>query len=110
MPTIQGVSLTSDANANNVLAGSTYEILPGPALVEFFVVGDAAGLARATIQAGPEVLLEDNPISRAARSPIVPDDLTTRDTALANDRLRLAIRSTGAAVSVQWRVQITPLA
>lgn len=109
---IQGVtSVAAGAINNNVLSGSAFEFIRRKSIVRFYVVGDAAGESRATIQSGSEVLLEESPISRAARVPVIPDDLTVEDVAMPNDRLKLALRNTGAgANNVFWAVEIREVA
>lgn len=108
---IQGVTnLAAGASNNNVLSGSAFEFIKRPSLVRFYVVGNAAGDQRVTIQSGSEVLMEESPISRAARFPLVPDDLACEDVAMPGDRLKLAIRNTGAgAVDTFWAVEVREL-
>jgi len=111
MAKIQGVTsiAASPASNNNVLAGSAFEFVKVPSLVRFYAVGDAAGELRVTIQSGSDVLLEESPVSRAARVPIVPDDLTVEDVAEPGDRLKLAVRNTGAgANNLFWAVEVVP--
>jgi hypothetical protein len=109
---IQGVnSIAAGASNNNVLSGSVFEFIKVPSMVRFYAVGDAAGELRVTIQSGTDVLLEESPISRQARFPVVPDDLTAEDAAMPGDRLKLAVRNTGAgANNLFWAVDVTPLA
>lgn len=111
MPTIRGVTnLAAGASNVNVLAGSAFEFLPSNSRVSFGITGDAAGAARATVQSGSDVMLEESPISRAARVPIWPDDYDLTDMALAGDRLKIAVRNTGGvAIDVFWSVKIEPL-
>lgn len=108
---IQGVTnLAAGASNNNVLQGSAFEFLRRNSRVRFYVVGNAAGDQRVTIQSGADVLMEESPVSRAARFPIVPDDLTCEDIGMAGDRLKLAIRNTGAgAVDTFWAVEVIEL-
>lgn len=110
---IQGVTnLAAGAINVNVLAGSAFEFIKSRmARVRFYVVGNAAGDQRVTIQSGSDVLMEESPISRQNRVPIVPDDLTCEDIATNGDRLKLQVRNTGAgAVDTFWRVEVTELA
>jgi hypothetical protein len=111
MPTIRGVTnLAAGASNNNVLAGSAYEFLPINARVDIGITADAAGTARATVQSGSDVLLEESPVSRAARVPVWPDDYDLSDIAVAGDRLKIAARNTGGvAIDVFWSVRVTPL-
>lgn len=112
MPTIQGVTtLAAGAANNNVLAGSAFEFVGENSRVDIAVVGEAAGTARATVQSGSDVLLEESPISRANRVPIWPDDYSLSDVAVAGDRLKIAARNTGGvSIDVFWAVRTTPLA
>lgn len=108
---IQGVTnLAAGASNPNVLAGSAFEFARVPSIVRFYVVGNAAGEQRVSISSGTDILLEESSVSRAARMPVIPDDLTVEDVAAAGDRLKLAIRNTGVgAVDTFWAVDITPL-
>lgn len=111
MPTIKGVtSIPAAGSNNNVLSGSAFEYLPFNARVDIGVIGDAGGNHRATIQSGSDVLMEESPISRAARVPIWPDDYDLSDVAAQGDRLKIAVRNLSAgALDVFWAVRITPL-
>lgn len=111
MPNIQGVTnVAAGATNSNVLAGSIFEYLPFNAYIEFGVVGDAAGAARCTITSGQDVIMEEAPISRAARFPVRPDDFNLNDTARGGERLVVKVRNTGgAAIDVFWCLNITPV-
>jgi len=111
MPTIQGVTSTAaGATTQNVLAGSVYEYLPFNAHLEFGVVAEAAGESRVTIMSGSDAILEESPVSRAARFPVYPDDFSLNDVAGAGERLVIRHRNTGVgANSLFWAVKITPL-
>ncbi len=112
MPTIQNVlvALAAGAINNNVVAGSAYEFAPYHCRIDIAVVGNAAGDQRATVQVGSDVLLEESPISRQARVPVWPDDYSLSDVAAKGDRLKIAIRNTGAgAVDTFWAIRITPI-
>jgi hypothetical protein len=111
MPTIQGVTnIAAGASNPNVLAGSAFEFLGYHAKVNIAIVGDAGGNFRATVQSGTDVLLEESPVSRAARIPVWPDDYGLEDIAGAGDRLKIAVRNVSAgALDVFWAVKVTPL-
>jgi hypothetical protein len=111
MPTIKGVTnIAAGGNNPNVLAGSAFEFVGFPARVNIGIVGDAGGFLRATVQSGSDVLMEESPVSRAARVPVWPDDYDLEDVAAAGDRLKIAIRNTGvAALDVFWAIKVTPL-
>lgn len=112
MATMQGVtSIAAGGSNSNVLAGLVDEFIKRPSRVRFYVVGDAAGELRATIVSGSDVLMQESPISRAARVPLVPDDLTVEDIAMPGERLTLAARNTGAgANNLFWRVIVDEVA
>lgn len=105
---LSGVTnILANATNPNVLAGSVLEFVQRPSIVKFWVVGDAGGAARATITSGTDVLMEESPVSRAARMPLYNDDLTAQDAAVPPDRLKLALRNTsGAAIDVFWAVEV----
>lgn len=109
---MQGVTnLAAGASTPNALAGLQGELVKRPSRVRFYIVGDAAGAARATVQSGTDVLMEEAPISRAARVPIIPDDLTVEDIAMTNDRLKIGLRNTGgAAIDIFWAVDSKEIA
>lgn len=108
---IQGVTnLAIGASNLNVLQGSAFEFVKRPSRCRFYLVGPAAAGMLATVQSGSDVLMEQSPISRAARVPIVPDDITVEDVAMPGDRLKIALQNnTGAANDVFWRVEITEI-
>lgn len=111
MPTIQGAtSVAANSTNNNLVAGSAYEYVPFDCRVDIAIVGDAGGNILSTVQSGSDVLLEESPVSRAARVPVWPDDFSLSDVAAAGDRLKLAARNVSAgALTVFWAVRITPL-
>lgn len=107
MPAIQGqVSIGPGVTNNNVLAGSAWEYLPYNAIVEFGLVDDANGDARVTVQSGADVLMEESPVSIAARFPIYPDDFILEDVAAAGERLVVRVRNTDAATTTVFRYSI----
>jgi hypothetical protein len=110
MPAIQGTQSTAaGATTANVLAGSLYEFAPWDAFVEFGVVAEAAGESRVTISTGQQVVLEESPVSRAARVPIYPDDYTVTDVVAAGERIVIKHRNTGAgANTLFWAIKLTP--
>jgi hypothetical protein len=80
-------------------AGTTYEFIPFHARIEIAMVGQAGTLGDlvATFNSGSDLLLEESPISVAARYPVYPDDFLVEDDAAAGDRLRLILRNTSVA-------------
>jgi len=109
MPTIQNsVSIAANATNENVVAGSQFEYLPYNALVEFGLIGAAAGLV-ADVYSGSDIVAEAYALNPANRFPIYPDDYPLNDVAAAGDRLKVRIRNTtGGAVVANYSVRITP--
>jgi hypothetical protein len=104
------VSLTANGTAN-VLAGSTYEFVGFPALLEAGIQADATGVV-AYFASGTDVLLEpDSPVQIGTINtmPKYPDDFYLRDAVAPGDRLVLNLRDTsGAARVVMVAVKLTP--
>jgi hypothetical protein len=111
MPIIQGTTSTAAGAATaNVLAGSVYEYLPYPCLLEIGVVDDTNGEQRVTILSGSDVLMEESPVSVQNRFPVYPDDYAVSDYAAGGDRLVIRVRNTGAAArTLRWAVKVTPV-
>jgi hypothetical protein len=111
MPTIQGATATgAGLTTLNVLAGSIYEYLPWNAQVEFGLVAEAAGESRVTVNSGSDTIMEESPVSRAARVPIYPDDYPLVDVAAGGERLVIRHRNTGVGTNTLfWAVRLTPL-
>lgn len=92
------------------LAGSIYEFIQEPSLVEIGIAADATGVL-ATINSGPDTVAEESPVSLKTINvvPVYPDDFFS-DQALPNDRLSVKLRdTTGAQRIVMTQVRITPL-
>lgn len=93
------------------LAGTTYEFLKFPALVEIGIVTDATGVL-ASVSSGPDILMEEGPVQIRAINvaPVNPDDFLLTDEAAPGDRINVTLRDTsGAARVVMTAVKITPL-
>jgi hypothetical protein len=92
------------------LSGSIYEFVTEPSLVEIGVAADATGVL-ATINSGPDTVLEESPVSLKTINvvPVYPDDFYS-DEAMPNDRLSVKLRdTTGAQRIVMTQLRITPL-
>ncbi len=109
MPVIQNtVSVAANATNENIIAGSQFEYLPFNALVEFGLVGSAAGLV-ADIYSGADIVAESYALSTANRFPVYPDDFPLNDVAAGGDRLKVRVRNTTAgALTCFYSVRITP--
>ena len=57
----------------NLFSGNIHEILAEDSQVNVYAAGSAVGL-NATVMIGGEAVIQDQPISRANRFPIIPDD------------------------------------
>jgi hypothetical protein len=93
------------------LAGSVYEFVTEPSLIEIGLRADATGVL-AAINSGPDTVLEpDSPINIGLinTNPVYPDDFYS-DEAMPTDRLSIKLRDTsGAARVVMTQIRITPL-
>lgn len=110
MPVIQNsISIAANATNENIITGSQFEYLPGNALVEFGLVGSAAGLL-ADVYSGADIVAESFALSSANRFPLYPDDFPLNDVAAAGDRLKIRVRNTtGGALTAFYSVRITPV-
>jgi hypothetical protein len=109
MPLVKvSASLAANATNDNVLAGSQFEFLPYNALLEFAVVGAAAGLLT-DVYSGSDALCESAAVSSANRFGLYPDDFDLNDVAAAGERIKVRIRNTtGAAIVYFVTMRITP--
>jgi hypothetical protein len=92
------------------LSGSIYEFVTEPCSIEIGVAADATGVL-ATINSGPDTVLEESPVSLKTINivPVYPDDFYG-DTAMPQDRLSVKLRDTsGAQRIVMTQLRITPL-
>jgi len=109
MPLIKTVvSVPANGVVDNALAGNQFEFLPFDALLEFGIVGSAAGLIM-DAYSGSDALVEAGSVSPANRSPVYPDDYDLTDVAAAGERIKVRLRNTtGTALTAQVAVRITP--
>jgi hypothetical protein len=101
------LALNSTANP---VSGSVFEFIDEPSTVEIGVAADATGVL-ATINSGPDTLLEEGPVSLKTINvlPTYPDDFFT-DEADQGDRLSIKLRDTsGAQRIVMTQIRINPL-
>lgn len=104
------LSVAPNATSANIMAGSLYEVLARPSVVEFGMTASAAGIL-ATIMIGGEVLMQDQEISGANRYPIVPDDWVLKAGGKAGSKIYITYRNrTGGALTVTQVINITPVA
>lgn len=104
------LSVAANATSANVMAGSLYEVLARPSIVEFGMTASAVGIL-ATILLGGETLMQDQEISGANRYPIVPDDWILKAAGRAGAKIYITYRNrTVGALTVTQVLNITPVA
>lgn len=114
MPTIRVSSVVPiGGTVANVLAGSQFEFLARPSIVQVFCVQDAADLAEIEVFFGQELQLPTSPVTAttAGEGPKVPDDEIVNDIGAPGDRIVVRLVETGgvATAVVRTMVKITPL-
>ena len=110
MNTMQGVQATvTVATTANVLTGQVFERAPYDGWARFALTADAAGESRGTIYVGGRVVMQESTLSRAARVPVIPDDVLATAPMRKGDQLVISHRNTGAGTnSMFWRVDLRP--
>lgn len=104
--TTQGANSTS----GNLMAGKIGEFVERPSSVRIGIVAAAVGMF-ATVIIGATVLMDDQEISDANRSPTDPDDIVVETGAVPGDQIVVRIRnSTGAGILTKSLVKTIPLA
>lgn len=105
MPRMTGqVSVGANAVSANQLSGKLYENLNALATVLLAAAAAAVGV-NCTLLINGVAVVNDEPISRANRFPIIPDDVVTEEVGIG--RLILTFRNTtGAAIVVDWSVDV----
>ena len=104
--TMQGTQSTAaTSTTQNVLSGQAFERSPITGVVRFAITAEAAGESRATIYVGGRVILQESPVSRQARIPLIPDDVLTSAPVRAGEQIIVSHRNTGAGANTMfWRV------
>jgi hypothetical protein len=100
-------SIAANAVNENVLAGSTFEILQGRSVVSIGMTAQVTGLV-ASILVGSTVVLEESPVFiKANEFPVIPDEMYFNAAGVGNDRIVVRVRNTtGAAILHRIIVQI----
>lgn len=108
MPSIAGnVSVAANARSANLLAGESFEFLTRPAVVAFYMSGAAVGL-EADVLVGGSASVIGGVIPGTNRSPLREEDGIVQTGGAGGDRLFVtALNTTGAAIVVNWIVDIT---
>lgn len=104
--TMQGTQSTAAASTTqNVLSGQIFERSPVNGMVRLACTAEAAGESRITLYVGGRVVMQESPISRQARVPLIPDDVLTSAPVRAGEQITLSHRNTGAgANTLFWRL------
>jgi len=108
MPAIQKeTAVAAGATNDNIFSGSAFEFMRANGIIALACVASATG-GFITIQAGPDVVLEESPPAVKTTMPVVPDDFLYQFAAAAGDRLLLRARNpTGGSLTFRSVAQIT---
>lgn len=102
-------SIGAGAVNNNVVSGSAFEFARTRQVVSMGFVQSATGMF-ATIQAGPDIVVEEFSLPILTTYPIIPDNMYFTDVMETGDRLVVRVRNpTGGALTVRGVVQVSPL-
>lgn len=109
MPVIQNsASIAANSVNDNILAGSQFEYLPYPAVIEIGLNGSATGL-ESDVYSGTDLLAEKMALTDQNRIPVYPDDFNLNDVAMAGERIKIRVRNTTAGpLTVFFSIRITP--
>lgn len=104
----QQLSVAANSVSTNRLNGKLYEILSRPANLLLAAAASVTGLLVTFLIDGVAVV-NDEAVSRGNRFPVIPDDVVTEEQGVG--RLSLVFRnSTGAAITVDWSLDVDFLA
>lgn len=93
-------SIAANAVNENVLAGSTFEILQGRSVVSIGLTADATGLVNSVL-IGSTVVLEESPVFIKANAfAVIPDEMYFNAAAVGNDRIVVRVRNTTAGAII----------
>lgn len=111
MPAVKGqATLAAAGDRINFMAGSQYEYLNFPALVEIAVLAAAGDAPTLNITTGSDVLLLNGVVDeKAVTLPITREDIQFSDTVLPGERIVVEATATAAGDIVRALVIITPL-
>ena len=100
-------SIPANDVVENVLTGSTFEILQGRSVVSIGLTGQVVGLV-ATVLVGSTVVLEESPVFIKANAfAVIPDEMFYNAAGVGNDRVVIRVRNTtAAAIDARSLVQI----
>lgn len=102
-------SIAAGAVNNNLVSGSAFEFARTRQVVSIGVVQSATGMF-ATIQAGPDIVVEEFSLPILTTYPIIPDNMYFTDVMEVGDRLVIRVRNpTAGALTARAVVQVSPL-
>jgi hypothetical protein len=102
-------SVAANTVVENVLAGKLHEFVQRPSAVRLYITASAVG-ARASFLLQGRSIVQDQEIGAANRFPLAPDDFFAESGARPGDRVVLSVRNTtGAAITVQSKVEVVPM-
>lgn len=107
MPVIQKeFAVAAGATVDNALSGSAFEFLRRPSVVSIGVTASLTGTF-ATIQSGPDVILEESTPMVQNSFPRIPDEMAYNFAGTSGDRLVVKLRNpTGGAINMRVLAQI----
>lgn len=100
MTLAQALAVAANATTANLLAGLSYEFLPGPAHIVVASVGAAAGLNATLLVGNGITVVDDQAFSQANRFPVLPDDVLFEDDVPAGRMLFRVRNTTGAPINI----------
>lgn len=115
MPTHRfSVTVAAGAQVANALAGSQFEFLGAPSVVQVYMAQDTAvGIGEAEVFFGQELEAVQAPIPMrvATLGPEVPEDLIVDDVGAPGDRIVIRLIETGGAAGavIRGMVKVTPI-
>ncbi len=99
-------SVAAGATNDNLVSGSAFEFAQRNQIVSLGLTQSATG-GFATIQAGPQIILEESPVPIATRFPIIPDEFYYIFAMAAGDRLVVRYRNpTAGALTARLLAQV----
>jgi hypothetical protein len=102
-------SIAAGAVNNNLVSGSAFEFARTRQVISLGVVQSATGMF-ATIQAGPDIIVEEFSLPILTTYPIIPDNMYFTDVMEVGDRLVIRVRNpTAGALTARAVIQVSPL-
>jgi hypothetical protein len=102
-------STAAVSTTENVLSGRLYQFAPYDGWCRISATAEAAGESRLTIYCGTRAVTPEGSISRAARIPILPDDILVTFPMRRGEQIVVKHRNTGAGANVLfWRQDLRP--